>query len=179
MVSLAEVEIVDDWQGMGLLATMVLQTGREVSTAAVSSGRRITEAEALRACRDMVYAQHQVGWALDKLCEMDGARWVYDRDRLGAIRRDVMTILTHHAAAARPRWLPRAKCSSPAMEGERAAFASHPTFERNVRVRGKLFCSMSPRKRLAHIRGGIFAVLQALRVDRDRSREVAAHENRA
>ena len=76
MVSLAEVEIVDDWQGMGLLATMVLQTGREASAKAVNSGRRITEAEALRACRDMVYAQHQVGWALDKLCEMDGARWV-------------------------------------------------------------------------------------------------------
>ena len=35
----------------------------------VSSGRKITEAEALRARRDMVYAQHQVGWALDRLCE--------------------------------------------------------------------------------------------------------------
>jgi len=27
----------------------------------------------------MVYAQHQVAWALDRLCEIDGARWVYDR----------------------------------------------------------------------------------------------------
>jgi hypothetical protein len=53
----------------------------------------------LRARRDMVYAQHQVGWALDRLCEIDGARWVYDSDQLGAIRRDVMTILTHHAAS--------------------------------------------------------------------------------
>jgi hypothetical protein len=51
-------------------------TGREDSTPAVSPGRKITEAEALRARRDMVYAQHQVGWALDRLCEMDGARWV-------------------------------------------------------------------------------------------------------
>ena len=41
----------------------------------------------------------QVGWAFDRLCEMDGARWVYDSDALGAIRRDVMTILTHHAAS--------------------------------------------------------------------------------
>jgi hypothetical protein len=48
----------------------------ESSTAAVSSARKITEAEAVRARRDMVYAQHQVGWALDRLCEMDGARWV-------------------------------------------------------------------------------------------------------
>jgi len=79
------------------VATMLLCTGREASTAAVSSGRRITAAEALRARRDMVYAQHQVGWALDRLCELDGARWVYDSDALGAIRRDVMTILTHHA----------------------------------------------------------------------------------
>ena len=46
----------------------------EASTAAVSSRRRITEAEALRARRDMVYAQHQVGWAIDRLCELDGAR---------------------------------------------------------------------------------------------------------
>jgi alkylation response protein AidB-like acyl-CoA dehydrogenase len=80
-------------------ATMLLHTGRETSTAEVSSGRRITEAEALRARRDMTYAQHQVGRAIDKLCELDGARWVYDSDELGAIRRDVMTVLTHTAAS--------------------------------------------------------------------------------
>jgi alkylation response protein AidB-like acyl-CoA dehydrogenase len=92
------------------VATMLLHSGRDYSTAEVSSGRRITEAEALRARRDMVYAQHQVGSALDRLCEMDGARWVYDSDGLGAIRRDVMTILTHHAA--RQRWRPTARCFS-------------------------------------------------------------------
>jgi hypothetical protein len=80
------------------VATMLLHTGRESSTAAVSSGRKITGAEALRARRDMVFAQHQVSWAVDRLCELNGARWVYDGDELGAIRRDVMTILTHHAA---------------------------------------------------------------------------------
>jgi 3-hydroxy-9,10-secoandrosta-1,3,5(10)-triene-9,17-dione monooxygenase len=57
------------------VATMLLHTGCDYSTAEVSSGRRITEAEALRARRDMVYAQHQVGWALDRLCELDGARF--------------------------------------------------------------------------------------------------------
>ena len=88
------------------VATLLLYTGRESSTAAVSSGRRITEAEALRARRDMVYAQHQVGWALDRLCELDGARWVYNRDKLGAIRRDVMTILTHHAASRQAAMAP-------------------------------------------------------------------------
>jgi 3-hydroxy-9,10-secoandrosta-1,3,5(10)-triene-9,17-dione monooxygenase len=88
------------------VATMLLHTGRESSTAAVSSGRKITEAEALRARRDMVYAQHQVGWALDRLCELDGARWVYDSDQLGTIRRDVMTILTHHAASRQAAMAP-------------------------------------------------------------------------
>ena len=88
------------------VATLLLHTGREASTAAVSSRRRITEAEALRARRDMVYAQHQVGWAIDRLCELDGARWVYDNDQLGAIRRDVMTILTHHAASRQATMAP-------------------------------------------------------------------------
>ena len=67
---------------------------------------RFTEAEALRARRDMVYAQHQIAWALDRLCELDGARWVYDNDELGAIRRDVMTILTHHAASRQAAMAP-------------------------------------------------------------------------
>lgn len=88
------------------VATLMLHEGRDASTAAVSSGRRITEAEALRARRDMVYAQHQVGWALERLCELDGARWVYDNDELGAIRRDVMTILTHHAASRQAAMAP-------------------------------------------------------------------------
>ena len=87
-------------------ATLMLHTGRDSSTAEVSSGRRITEAEALRARRDMVYAQHQVSWAVDRLCELDGARWVYDSDQLGAIRRDVMTILTHHAASRQAAMAP-------------------------------------------------------------------------
>src|SRR5215468_1235522 len=91
------------------VATLLLHTGREHSTAEVSSGRRITEAEALRARRDMVYAQHQVAWALDRLCELDGARWVYDSDALGAIRRDVMTILTHHAASRQATMAPYGK----------------------------------------------------------------------
>src|SRR6201997_4510339 len=91
------------------IATMLLHTGRESSTAAVSSGRKITEAEAVRARRDMVFAQHQVSWALDRLCELNGARWVYDSDALGAIRRDVMTILTHHAASRQAAMAPYGK----------------------------------------------------------------------
>ena len=87
-------------------ATLMLHTGREASTAAVSSGRRIAEAEALRARRDMTYAQHQVGWALERLCELSGARWVYDSDPLQEIRRDLMTILTHTAASRQAAMAP-------------------------------------------------------------------------
>ncbi len=87
-------------------ATLILHTGRDATTAAVSSGRRITAAEALRARRDMTYAQHQVGWALERLCELSGARWVYDTDKLQEIRRDVMTILTHHAASRQAAMVP-------------------------------------------------------------------------
>jgi 3-hydroxy-9,10-secoandrosta-1,3,5(10)-triene-9,17-dione monooxygenase len=90
-------------------ATMLLHSGREASTAAVHSGRKITPAEALRARRDMVFAQHLVGSALDRLCELDGARWVYDGDALGAVRRDVMTILTHHAASRQAAMAPYGK----------------------------------------------------------------------
>jgi resorcinol 4-hydroxylase (FADH2) len=79
-------------------ATLTLHHGREHSTAEVSSGRRITMAEAVQARRDVVYAQHQVGWALERLCELSGARWVYDSHPLQEMRRDVMTILTHFAA---------------------------------------------------------------------------------
>ncbi len=88
------------------VATLMLHSGRDSSTDAVSSGRQITEAEALRARRDMVYAQHQVGWALERLCELSGARWVYDSDPLQEIRRDVMTILTHHAASRQAAMVP-------------------------------------------------------------------------
>jgi len=88
------------------VATVLLHTGRESSTAAVSSGRRITGAEALRARRDMTFAQHQVGWALERLCELSGARWLYDTDPLQEIRRDVMTILTHHAASRQAAMVP-------------------------------------------------------------------------
>ena len=80
-------------------ATLLLHHGRDRSTDEVSTGRKITEAEALRARRDMVFAQHQVGWAMERLCELSGARWVYDTDPLQEMRRDVMTILTHFAAS--------------------------------------------------------------------------------
>ncbi len=110
---LAESEIVQMAVGEAAaaidVATQLLHTGRDASTAAVSSGRKIAVAEALRARRDMVFAQHQVGWALERLCELSGASWVYDSNPLQEIRRDVMTILTHHAASRQAAMVPYGK----------------------------------------------------------------------
>lgn len=110
VIRLAESEVVQMAVGEAAaaidVATQLLHAGRRTSTDAVSSGRKIAAAEALKARRDMVYAQHQVGWALERLCELSGARWVYDSDPLQEIRRDVMTILTHHAASRQAAMAP-------------------------------------------------------------------------
>ena len=47
----------------------------------------------------MVYALHQVQTGIERLCELSGARSVYDTDPLLAIRRDLLTILTHNVAS--------------------------------------------------------------------------------
>jgi hypothetical protein len=88
------------------VASHLLHTGRDYSTEEVGTGRRIAEAEALRARRDMVYAQHQVKWAVDRLCELCGARWTYDSDPLQEIRRDIEIIVTHHAASRMAAMVP-------------------------------------------------------------------------
>jgi alkylation response protein AidB-like acyl-CoA dehydrogenase len=87
-------------------ATLLLHQGRDGSTEAVCSGRPIGDADALRARRDMVYAQHQVAGAVARLCEACGARWLYDSDPLQEIRRDLETILTHHAASRQAAMAP-------------------------------------------------------------------------
>ena len=87
-------------------ATTLLHVGRDTSTAEVSSDSRIPEAEALRARRDMTYAQHQAAWGVERLCELSGARSVYDGDPLQQIRRDMMTVLTHTAASRQAAYTP-------------------------------------------------------------------------
>jgi alkylation response protein AidB-like acyl-CoA dehydrogenase len=87
-------------------ATLLLHTGRETSTAKVNSGRRISEAEAMRARRDMTWAQHQASRGIEQLCELSGARSVYDDDPLQQMRRDMMTMLTHTAASRQAAFAP-------------------------------------------------------------------------
>ena len=80
--------------------------GEGIQHIALAAADIYNTVEALRARRDMTYAQHQVGWALERLCELSGARWLYDSDPLQEIRRDVMTILTHHAASRQAAMVP-------------------------------------------------------------------------
>lgn len=87
-------------------ATLLLHTGRDASTAAVSSGRRIAEWEAMRARRDMTWAQHQAHWGVERLCEVSGARSIYDGDELQLIRRDMLAVISHTAASRQAAYTP-------------------------------------------------------------------------
>ena len=53
----------------------------------------------MRTRRDMTYAQHRVQRAVEMLVEVCGARSVYDAEPLAAIRRDLLTVLTHNIAS--------------------------------------------------------------------------------
>jgi 3-hydroxy-9,10-secoandrosta-1,3,5(10)-triene-9,17-dione monooxygenase len=80
-------------------ATLTLWNGRQEAETLVASGKPIAAEHALRARRDMTYAQHQVQGAVERLVEVCGARSVYDTDALASIRRDVLTVLTHNVAS--------------------------------------------------------------------------------
>lgn len=80
-------------------ATLTMRHGRQVAEDLVASGESIASEMVLRARRDMTYAQHQVRWAVERLVEVCGSRSVYDADALASIRRDILTVLTHHVAS--------------------------------------------------------------------------------
>lgn len=80
-------------------ATLTMHSGLAAAEALVAKGDRIPHEYVLRTRRDMTHAQHQVQWAVEKLVEVCGARSVYDTDALAAIRRDVLTVLTHSIAS--------------------------------------------------------------------------------
>ena len=80
-------------------ATLTMHNGRAAAEALVAKGEAIPQEYVLRTRRDMTFAQHQVQWAVEKLVEVCGARSVYDADALAAIRRDILTVLTHIIAS--------------------------------------------------------------------------------
>jgi 3-hydroxy-9,10-secoandrosta-1,3,5(10)-triene-9,17-dione monooxygenase len=80
-------------------ATLTMHNGRAAAEALVARDEMIDPDVAMRARRDMTYAQHLVQGAVEKLVEVCGARSVYDADPLAMIRRDLLTVLTHAVAS--------------------------------------------------------------------------------
>ncbi len=80
-------------------ATLTMYRGRTAAEELVARAEPVPQEFVMRARRDMTYAQHQVQWAVERLVELCGARSVYDNDALAAIRRDVLTVLTHNVAS--------------------------------------------------------------------------------
>jgi 3-hydroxy-9,10-secoandrosta-1,3,5(10)-triene-9,17-dione monooxygenase len=79
------------------VASLVLETRRAQSLAALASGRPITLEEVLRNRRDVTFGMQQIRNAVQSLVELCGSRTVQDADPLQSILRDVITIATHQA----------------------------------------------------------------------------------
>lgn len=79
------------------VASLLLQTLRAESVAAVASRRAITHAEVLRNRRDITFGMQQVRNAVQGLVDLCGSRSMLDADPLQPILRDVLTIATHQA----------------------------------------------------------------------------------
>lgn len=79
------------------VASLVLETRRAQSLAALESGRPITLEEVLRNRRDMTFGMQQIRVAVQNLVDLCGSRTVLDSDPLQPILRDVLTIATHQA----------------------------------------------------------------------------------
>lgn len=80
-------------------STLTMHQGRDAAEARIADGTPVPPEFVMRTRRDMTHAQHQVQAAVEKLIEVCGARSVYDADPLAAIRRDLMTVLTHNIAS--------------------------------------------------------------------------------
>lgn len=79
------------------LASLILETRRDQSLAALRSGRAITLEEVHRNRRDITFGMQQIRNAVQSLAELCGASTVVDADPLQPILRDVLTIATHQA----------------------------------------------------------------------------------
>ena len=80
-------------------ATLTMHSGRAAAEALVAKAEPIPSDVVMRTRRDMTHAQHQVQRAVEMLVEVCGARAVYDAEPLAAIRRDLLTVLTHNVAS--------------------------------------------------------------------------------
>ena len=88
------------------VASLILDTRRAQSLAAVAAGRPITPQEVLRNRRDITFGMRQIRDAVESLWELCGSRAVQDADPLQPILRDVLTIATHQAFSPLATLLP-------------------------------------------------------------------------
>lgn len=88
------------------VASLVLETRREQSLAALRSGRPIALEEVLRNRRDLTFGMRQIRDAVQSLWELCGSRAVQDADPLQPMLRDIMTIATHQAFSPLATLLP-------------------------------------------------------------------------
>jgi 3-hydroxy-9,10-secoandrosta-1,3,5(10)-triene-9,17-dione monooxygenase len=79
------------------VASLIMETRRDQSLAAVASGRPITLEEVLRNRRDLTFGMRQIRDAVQSLWELCGSRAVQDADPLQPMLRDILTIATHQA----------------------------------------------------------------------------------
>jgi len=79
------------------VASLVLETLRTASVAAVASGRAISRGEVLRNRRDVTFGMQQIRAAVQGLVDLCGARAAMDADPLQPMLRDIVTIATHQA----------------------------------------------------------------------------------
>jgi 3-hydroxy-9,10-secoandrosta-1,3,5(10)-triene-9,17-dione monooxygenase len=80
------------------MATLVLSNARRVAVAAMESGEPISAEQVTTARRDVAFALRYVRIAVERLCSLTGAQWLYDESPLQAILRDVMATSLHLTA---------------------------------------------------------------------------------
>jgi alkylation response protein AidB-like acyl-CoA dehydrogenase len=76
-------------------ANLIFDTGRQASSDAVAQRRTISAEEIAARHRDVAFVHQLVRTAVERLCDIMGTSWVYDRSRLQSYLRDILTMSTH------------------------------------------------------------------------------------
>jgi 3-hydroxy-9,10-secoandrosta-1,3,5(10)-triene-9,17-dione monooxygenase len=80
------------------MATLVLDNARRTAAAALDSGKPITAEQAVLARRDVAFALRYARAAIERLCGLTGAQWLYNEAPLQGMLRDVTTAAAHLTA---------------------------------------------------------------------------------
>lgn len=80
------------------MAGLVLSNARHAAMAAFESGKPISAEQVMLARRDVAFALRYVRSAVERLCSLTGAQWLYNEAPLQALLRDVMATSAHLTA---------------------------------------------------------------------------------